>query len=89
MGVKLAHVRFLQILRDRDSALVEGVLGDGLVGVDGTQAIAGHNLAVRGVARCVFYHVVLERRADAKVCSLQKFVIGYVDNNIKQQPFLQ
>lgn len=59
------HVRFLQILRDRDSALVERVLGDGLVGVDGTQAITGDNLAVRGVARRVFYHVVLKRQADA------------------------
>lgn len=46
---------------------MEGVLGDGLVGVDGTQAIAGHNLAVRGVTRCVFYHVVLRRQASAVV----------------------
>lgn len=46
---------------------MEGVLGDGLVRVDGTQAVAGHNLAVRSVTRCVFYHVVLKRQASAVI----------------------
>lgn len=60
------NIRFLQILRDRDSALVKGALGDGLVGVDGTQAITGHNLAVRGVACRVLYHIILKRQAGTK-----------------------
>lgn len=56
------HIRFLQVLRNGDSALEEGVLGDGLVRVDWTQAFKGHDLVVRGVPSCVFYHVELKRK---------------------------
>lgn len=56
------HVRFLQVLRNGDSALEEGVLGDGLVGVDWTQAFKGHYLVVRGIPSCIFYHVELKRQ---------------------------
>lgn len=58
---KMLHIRFLQILRNGDSALMKGVLGDGLVGVDWTQAITRHNLTICGIAGCVFNHIVLKR----------------------------
>lgn len=75
VGVKVVHVRFLEILRDRDSALVEGVLGDGLVGVDRAKAITGHNLAVRSVTRCVFDHVVLKRQASTVFATFESFFL--------------
>ena len=53
------YIRLLQILRNRHGALVEGVLGECLVGVDGTQALKGHDLVVGGVARGVLDHVEL------------------------------
>lgn len=43
---------------------MKGVLGDGLVGVDWTQAITGHNLTVCGIAGCVFNHIVLKRQVS-------------------------
>lgn len=55
----LLYVRVSQILRDRHSAFVEGVFGDRLVCVDGTQALKGHDLIVGGVARCILDHIEL------------------------------
>lgn len=60
-GVKV-HIRFLQVLRNGDRALEEGVLGDGLVRVDWTQAFKGHDLVVGGIPGCIFYHVELKRQ---------------------------
>lgn len=57
----MLYVRFLQILRDGDRALEEGVLGDGLVRVDWTQALERHDLVVGGIPSGVFYHVELKR----------------------------
>jgi hypothetical protein len=54
----------LQILRNRHGALVEGVLGECLVGVDGTQALKGHDLVVGGVAGSVLNHVELENTSN-------------------------
>lgn len=62
----MLYVRFLQILRNGDRALEEGVLGDGLVRVDWTQALERHDLVVRGIPSCIFYHVELKRE---KTCS--------------------
>lgn len=39
---------------------MKGVLGDGLVGVDWTQALKGHYLVVGGVAGCVLNHIELK-----------------------------
>lgn len=60
VNVMLQYIRFLQILRNGNSALVKGVLGDGLVWVDRTQTLKGHNLIVSGIASCIFYHIELE-----------------------------
>lgn len=57
----MLYIRFLQILRNGDSALEEGVLGDGLVGVDWTQAFERHYLIVRGIPSCIFYHIELKK----------------------------
>lgn len=61
----MLHIRLLQILRNGDRALEEGVLGDGLVGVDWTQAFECYYLIVRGIPSCIFYHIELKRQ---KVC---------------------
>jgi len=58
--LRLLYIRFLKILRNRDRALVEGVLGDGLVGVDWTQTLKGYDLVISGITGCILNHIELE-----------------------------
>lgn len=39
---------------------MKGVLGDGFVCVDWTQALKGHNLVVGGITGSIFNHIELE-----------------------------
>lgn len=57
----MVYIRLGHILRYRDGALVKGVLGDGLVGVDRSQTLKGHNLIVSGVAGGILNHIELEK----------------------------
>lgn len=64
---------------------MKGVLGDGLVRVDWTQTVKGHNLIVSGVAGSIFYHIEL-KELTGKMCKIKPTNInikknGHVDLN--------
>lgn len=60
------HSRSLQIIRNRNSALIEGVSRHGFVEVHRAQTLKRDNLVVRGITGCVLDHVELRRDEKRK-----------------------
>lgn len=57
---------------------MKGVLGDGLVGVNRTQTLKGHDLVVGGVAGCILYHVELKRPDKQNFVATMLYVMSGV-----------